>query len=117
MNKSSISDRLARWLLLMHEFDITIINKLGKENVVAHFLSRLQIQDGPEAIDDSFPDEHLFSINMNIPWYVDIDNYLDANKIPSYFSPKERRLLVEKSFNFSWIADCLFYIGPDQAMR
>lgn len=37
--------------------------------------------------------------------------------MPTHFSPKEKRLLVEKSFNFSWIADCLFYTGPDQVMR
>lgn len=101
----------------MHEFDITIIHKLGKGNVVAHFLSKLQTKDDLAAIDDSFPNEHLFSINVHTPWYGDIANYLAANKIPPHFSPKERRLLVEKSFKFSCIADCLFYIGPDQVMR
>ncbi|XP_057826901.1 uncharacterized protein LOC131038479 [Cryptomeria japonica] len=99
------------------EFDITIIDKPGKANVVVDFLSRIQTQDSPGAIDDSFPDEHLFSINVNILWYVDIANYLAANNIPPYFSLKERRLLVEKSFNFSWIVDCLFYTRLYQVMR
>lgn len=117
MNKSSITGRLTRWLLLIQEFDITIIDKLGKANVVAYFLSRIQTPTNNEVINDSFPDEHLFSIILNSPWYAEMANYLAANKIPPHFSPKEKRLLVEKSFKFSLIAYCLFYIGLDQVMR
>lgn len=60
MNKSSITSRLARWLLLMQEFNITIIDKPWKANVVVDFLSRIQTLDDAEVIDDYFPDEHLF---------------------------------------------------------
>lgn len=56
-------------------------------------------------------------INVHTPWYADLENYLAANKIPSHFSPKDKRLLVEKSFNFSWIGDSLFYTGRDQILR
>jgi hypothetical protein len=91
MNKSAISSRLARWLLLLQYFDITVID----------FLSRLQTTASPEVIADCFPDEHLFSIATHTLWYADITNYLAASKIPAHFSPKERQLLVEKSFNFS----------------
>jgi hypothetical protein len=98
----------------MQEFDITIIDKPGKANVVADFLSRLQTPDDPAAIEDSFPDEHLFLLSTQNPWYADIANYLTTGKTPPYFFAKEKWLLVEKSFNFSWISRFIFYTGPDQ---
>ena len=59
MNKLSISGRLVCWLLLIQEFDLKIIDKLGKANVVADFLSRPQVDD-PTPINDSFLDDHFF---------------------------------------------------------
>ena len=41
MNKPITLGRITRWLLLLQEFDITIVDKPGKDNVVADFLSRL----------------------------------------------------------------------------
>lgn len=90
MNKPKISQRLARWLLLMQEFDITIIDKSGKENFVADFLSCLQILANPIAIEDSFLDEHLFLLSTQSPWYVDIANYLTTGQTSPHFSIKEK---------------------------
>jgi len=42
MKKSVTNARVTRWLLLLQEFDITIVDRPGKENVVADFLSRLK---------------------------------------------------------------------------
>ena len=80
MNKPIVTSRLARWLLLLQEFDITIIDKPGKSNIVVDYLSRLSIVDeDPTLIEDTFLDEHLFHIGTHTPWYVDIANYLAAN--------------------------------------
>lgn len=89
MNKPSITWRIARWLLLMQEFDITIVDKLGKANVVADFLSHLQVKDNTVAIKDTFPNENFFSISSHNPWYVNIANYLAIGKTPAHFSTKE----------------------------
>ena len=97
----------------MQEFNITIIDKPRKANVVADFLSHLQTLDDLAAINDSFPNEHLFLLLAQNPWYADIANYLITGKTPPHFSTKERRFLVEKSFNFSWISRFMFYIRPD----
>lgn len=85
----------------MHGFDITIIDKPKKANVVADFLSQLHVPDDPIVIDNSFPDEHLFLLSTQNPWYEDIANYLTTRKMSFHFSAKERKLLVEKSFNYS----------------
>jgi hypothetical protein len=68
MNKPVTTGRIARWLLLLQEFNITIVDRPGKENVVADFLSRIP-QDSTDILEnDNFPDEHLFAVAINTPW-------------------------------------------------
>ena len=42
MNKPITNGRVTRWLLLLQEFNITIIVRPGKENLEADFLSHIQ---------------------------------------------------------------------------
>jgi hypothetical protein len=65
MNKPITNARVTKWLLLLQEFDITIINRPGKENVVADFLSWLTPHDDTP-VDDSFPDEYLFAVSKTL---------------------------------------------------
>jgi hypothetical protein len=85
MKKPITNARVTRWLLLLQEFDITIVDRLGKENVVVDFLSRLK-PDDDTLVDDSFSDEYLFVVSAHSPWYVDITNYLVAGKLPPHLS-------------------------------
>lgn len=41
VNKPNVNASIIRWLLLLQQLDLIIINKLGKHNVVADLLSRL----------------------------------------------------------------------------
>jgi len=52
MNKPDVNARIIRWLLLLQQFDLTIVDKPGKENVVADFLSRLDLPAGEDGIVD-----------------------------------------------------------------
>nr|GFC58213.1 reverse transcriptase domain-containing protein [Tanacetum cinerariifolium] len=42
LNKQDAKPRLLRWVLLLQEFDITILDKKGSENLAADHLSRLE---------------------------------------------------------------------------
>ena len=75
MNKLDVNARIIRWLLLLQQFDLTNIDKPGKENVVADFLSRLALPTGEEGmVDDQLLDGHLFAISTLSPWFADIGN-------------------------------------------
>ena len=74
MNKPVTNVRVTRHLLLLQEFDITIIDRPGKENVVADFLSCFTNIDDNLAVEDSFPYEHLFAVSAHSPWYADVTN-------------------------------------------
>jgi hypothetical protein len=52
-------------LLFLQEFNITILNKFGWENVVVDFLSRLTNEGEFFPVEDTFPNEHLFSFSIN----------------------------------------------------
>ena len=67
MNKPITNGRVTLWLLLLEEFNITVIDRPGKENLVAYFLSHIQHEDGTKPVDDTFPDENLFAISIQTP--------------------------------------------------
>jgi hypothetical protein len=82
MNKPITNGRITRWLLLLQEFNITIIDRPGKDNQVADFLSCLNNPGESVPVADSFPDENLFSISSKSPWFADVANYLTTGKLP-----------------------------------
>ena len=52
MNKPLTNGRVTRWLLLLQEFNITIVDRPGKSNVIADYLSRLNNPSEVIPIDD-----------------------------------------------------------------
>ena len=93
---------------------MTIIDKPGKENVVANFLFRVNFPTGEEGmVDDQMPNEHLFVISVISPWFADIANYWVSAQFPPHLSSKEKSKIVRKSTPFTWIGGNLFKLGPD----
>ena len=94
MEKKYAKPRLIRWVLLLQEFDLHIIDRKGAKNPVAENLSRLEnVFDDPLPIDDSFPDEQLAVINASrtAPWYADYTNYIVAKFIPPSFMHQQKK--------------------------
>ncbi|KAK1646647.1 hypothetical protein QYE76_064452 [Lolium multiflorum] len=60
MTKKDAKPRLIRWVLLLQEFDLHIVDRKGVDNPVADNLSRLEnIAYDPVPVNDSFPNEQL----------------------------------------------------------
>ena len=84
LSKQDTKPRLTKWILLCQEFNLTIKDKKGVENVVTDHLSRLVSETASKVlpIGNTFPDEQLFAL-VHCPWYVDIVNYLVTGQILS----------------------------------
>jgi hypothetical protein len=94
MNKPISNGRVTRWLLLLQEFNITVLDRPGKDNVVVDFLSRIKNEDDDIPVDDSFPNENIFSLYVNTPLFADMENYLATRNLPSHLSPHEKRKII-----------------------
>ena len=68
MSKQDAKPGLIRWILVLQEFNLTIKDKKGTENIFADQLSRLTNEPSIEttSINNSFLDEFLFSIKTNV---------------------------------------------------
>src|SRR3954454_24942349 len=90
MQKKDAKPRLIRWLLLLQEFDLQIVDRKGAENPVADNLSRLEnIVDDPIPVNDSFLNEQLAAIKVtsrDCPWYADYANFIVSKYLPPTFT-------------------------------
>nr|GFC11175.1 hypothetical protein [Tanacetum cinerariifolium] len=96
LNKHDAKPRLLRWVLLLQEFDIVILDKKGSENLAADHLSRLENshQDVLENkdINENFPLETLGSLTShNIPWFADIVNFHAGNFIKRGLTSQQKK--------------------------
>ncbi|GKA97298.1 reverse transcriptase domain-containing protein [Tanacetum coccineum] len=96
MNKQDAKPRLLRWVLLLQEFDITICDKKGSENLAADHLSRLEnphkdVLENKD-INEHFPLETLRVISSeSTPWFADYANYHAGNFIIKGMSTQQKR--------------------------
>jgi len=63
VNEPNPNGRLARWLLLMEEFDIDIVHRLGRRHGNVDGLTRAYEGVGDVSKDDDFPDATIMAIN------------------------------------------------------
>ena len=120
MAKKEAKPRLIRLVLLLQEFDLEIKDKKGSDNVIANHLSRMEkpaVQEEEREIVENFPDEQLFQLSLQSPWYDDIVNFLTCGIMPPEFSYQQRKKLRTDSMYYIWDDPLLFKRGADLIIR
>eukprot|EP00253_Pinus_taeda_P025950 PITA_25950 len=117
MNKPVTDGRVTRWLLLLQEFNIIVLDRPGKQNKATDFLYRIQNTKEDSHVEDKFPEEYLFAVTTKTPWYVDIANYLVTGKLPPHLFPSERRKIIQERSKYSCIYNKLFKTGPNLVIK
>jgi hypothetical protein len=120
MSKKDAKPRLIRWVLLLQEFDLHIVDRKGAKNPVANNLSRLEnISFDPIPVNDSFPNEQLASIKVTlreIPWYADYANFIVFKYFPPTFTTQQRRKLFYDLRHYFWDDPHLYKEGVNGIM-
>ncbi|KAK1649802.1 hypothetical protein QYE76_067607 [Lolium multiflorum] len=102
MEKKDAKPRLIRWVLLLQEFDLHIVDRKGADNPVADNLSRLEnIAYDPVPVNDSFPNEQLAVIKY----------------LPPTFSAQQRRKFFYDLRHYFWDDPHLYKEGVDVFME
>lgn len=117
MMKKEAKPRLIRWVLLLSEFDLEIKDKRGTENRVADHLSRLVHVEDELRLQETFPDEQLFSANVTLPWYANMVNYLVTNMFPPGLSKAQRDKIKSDAKYYVWDDPYLWKHCADQVIR
>ncbi|KIO93690.1 hypothetical protein QP38_2419 [Levilactobacillus brevis] len=120
MENKDAKPRLIRWVFLLQEFDLHVVDRKGTENPVANNLSRLEnVLDDPQPIDDSFPDEQLNVINAlrSTPWYADYPNYIVAEYIPPSFTYEQKKKFFFDLRHYFWDDPRIYKEGVDGVIR
>nr|GFC34080.1 reverse transcriptase domain-containing protein [Tanacetum cinerariifolium] len=109
-NKQDAKPRLLRWVLLLQEFDITIRDKKGAENLATDHLSRLEnphqsVLDKKE-INEMFPLETLnmvsFRDDSSTPWFAHFANYHAGNFVVKGMSSYQKNKFFKDVKHYLW---------------
>ena len=105
MEKKDAKPRMIIWVLLLQEFNLEIKDKKDSDNVIADHLSIMEKTTEEEKeieIAENFPDEQLFLLSVQVPWYADIVNYLACGIMPPEFNHHQKRKLRTDSRFYIW---------------
>jgi hypothetical protein len=116
VNKPDLSGRIARWVMLLQEFQYQIKVKPGVGNKNVDYLSRLEEGVINQSLTADFPDEHLFAIRVEEDMYAEIRNYLKNGVVPPGDAHK-RRMFILKAGPYTLVQGVLFKEGPDNRLR
>ncbi|GJW19160.1 reverse transcriptase domain-containing protein [Tanacetum coccineum] len=122
LNKQDAKPRLLRWVLLLQEFDITIRDKKGSENLAADHLSRLEnphkdVLENKD-INENFPLDTLGVISSgSTPWFADYANFHARNFIIKGMTTQQKKKFFKDVKHYFWDDPYLFRICADQIIR
>ena len=100
ISRASLTGKLARWTLLLQEFEFDIVHRPGAQHAVADYLSWPESGEEPSGMKDDFPDGGVLKI-MAEPgeeedpdkWIVDMEFCLSNGIPPEEMAREERKRL------------------------
>ena len=127
VSNASLTDKIARLTLLLHEFEFDIYHRPGAQHVVADYLSWLESGEAGDGVRDEFPDAELFRVTTEMAtdatvveedkWLTDMHKFLSIELPPKKMDWDERKWLTVCSRHFCLIQETLYHKGAEGIWR
>jgi hypothetical protein len=76
-SRQQVNGKFARWIVILQEYDLEFSTpKSKKALILAELVTALPSATTSSPVNTDFPDEHLFHITSDDPWYGDLLVYL-----------------------------------------
>ena len=104
VNKQALTGRLARWMLLLQEFDFQIHHRSGVQHAVTGYLSRLDSREPTDLMYDDLPYADLFRLTTpptpdenEDEWINDMNQFLSIDLPPDHLPLDAQKRLAASS--------------------
>ena len=117
VSKASLTRKIARWTLLLQEFEFDIFHPPGVQHVVVNYLSRLESDEASDGVRDELPDAELFRITTEPTTDPTVAQFLSTGLPSDKMDQDEQKRLAVRSRHFCLIQDTLYHKGADRIWR
>ncbi|CAM6104287.1 unnamed protein product [Calypogeia fissa] len=118
VNKPDLTGRIARWMLLLQEFNYEVVVRPGKGHANADFFSRINGEMDTSDVDDTFPDEDVFSVRVGVEtWYPEMIQFLTTAQLPLGMNAEKGAIFLRKAAPYVLIKGVLHKQGADDRVR
>ncbi len=115
VNKPIVTSQIAKWLLLLQEFDFKVIFKLGRVHFLPNQLSIINHGEPAIGVEDQLFNAQLFGIQID--WCGQIIDYFKKGYFDDYMPKEERSRLVIKARPYTLCDGHLHKLGSDGMLR
>jgi hypothetical protein len=113
-----VNDKFARWIVIHQEHKLKFSTpKSKKALILAELIMALPSDTTSTPVNTDFPDEHLFYITLDDPWYGDLLIYLRTQKFGNHLSRDDRQRIRHQAPHYLLIGDILYRWGVDTIIR
>jgi hypothetical protein len=87
LSRWQVNGKFAQWIIILQEYNLEFSTPKSKKNLVlAKLVTTLPSDTTSTPVNTDFPDEHIFYITSDDPWYGDLLVYLRTQKFVNHLS-------------------------------
>jgi len=91
LSQQIINGKYAHWIVILKEFYLKfVMPKSNKGLTLTELIYELPTGARDPLVNDELPDEHLFFITSDNPWYGDILTYMRTQKFSPHITCDDR---------------------------
>jgi hypothetical protein len=110
VNKPVVTSWIAKWLLLLQEFNFRVIYKLRRVHFVLNHLSQITHGKLATGVEDQLPDIGLFTVDMD--WYAQVRKYLEQGYFEEDIPNGVCKRITIKAMPYTLKEGILYKLGP-----